>query len=264
MNWKTILIQGIESAIVIAVSYWIYRLLYGTLKKTARRLGRELKMPNTIRVILGLIIAVIAVMVLLQIWNIDLLPYLAAFGVTGIIIGLALQDPLANLISGFLVLITGKLKEGDVVDVEGTSGVVNAVQVNHTALRSFDGKSVLIPNRQVWNGKVTQFWPGPVRRLSMKVGVSYSSDLKKVLELLSKSLEEEPLVEKEGVSNFVTFVGFGDSSIDFQLLYWVKRENYFAAQKALALRIKHNFDENGIEIPFTQIDLHMKDDMKGK
>ncbi|RKX36747.1 MAG: mechanosensitive ion channel family protein, partial [Thermotogae bacterium] len=104
MNWKTILIQGIESAIVIAVSYWIYRLLYGTLKKTARRLGRELKMPNTIRVILGLIIAVIAVMVLLQIWNIDLLPYLAAFGVTGIIIGLALQDPLANLISGFLVL----------------------------------------------------------------------------------------------------------------------------------------------------------------
>jgi len=178
--------------------------------------------------------------------------------VTGFVIGLAFQEPLSNLMSGILVLLTGKLKEGDVIEIDGTSGTVEIVNYNHTVLRTFDGKSVIIPNKQVWNTKVTNYWPGPVRRLSMKISVSYDSDLSKVLEILQKCIDEEPLIEKQGVSNSVVFSGFGDSSINFEVLFWVKRENYFDALNAFSRRIKREFDQQAITIPFPQIDVHMR------
>ncbi|GAB4316860.1 mechanosensitive ion channel family protein [Pseudothermotoga elfii] len=255
---KELLIKILESIITIVVSYLVYRLLYKSIAKTFEVAGKELRIKNTVRVFLATFTVVISLMVILNIWKINLVPYLTAFGITGFVVGLAFQEPLSNFISGILVLLTGKLREGDVVDVDGTSGVVEVINYNHTILRMFDGKKILIPNKQVWNGKITHFWPGPVRRLSMKISVSYDSDLSKVLELLQKCVEEEPLVEKEGVSNFVVFSGFADSSIDFEVLYWIKRENYFEAQHALAQRIKRTFDENGISIPFPQMDVHIE------
>lgn len=255
---REFILQIVNSVILVAVSYTIYRVLYGMIIKSTEKLGKEFKMKNTVRLILGTIITLIALMVLLNIWHISLLPYLTAFGVTGFIVGLAFQEPLSNLMSGILVLITRKLKEGDVIEIDGTTGIVEVVNYNHTILKTFDGKSVIIPNKQVWSGKVTNYWPGPVRRLSMKVSVAYNSDLTKVLEILKKCVDEEPFVEKQNVSNSIVFSGFNSSSIDFEVLFWVKRENYFDALNALAQRIKKEFEMQGITIPFPQIDVHVK------
>ncbi|MFN3283380.1 MAG: mechanosensitive ion channel family protein [Pseudothermotoga sp.] len=255
---KLLIIQIVQSVVLIVVSYVVYRVLYGIIIKSIEKLGKEFKMKNTVRLILGTIVALIALMVLLNIWRISLLPYLTAFGVTGFIVGLAFQEPLSNFMSGILVLLTRKLKEGDVIEIDGITGKVEVVNYNHTLLKTFDGKSVIIPNRQVWSQKVTNYWPGPVRRVSMKVSVSYNSDLSKVLGVLRKCIDDEPLVEKQGVSNFVAFSGFSSSSIDFDVLFWVKRENYFDAINALAERIKKEFETQGITIPFPQIDVHLK------
>ncbi|HEY8540991.1 MAG TPA: mechanosensitive ion channel family protein [Pseudothermotoga sp.] len=255
---KEFILRVVNSVISVAISYIVYRVLYGMIIKSTEKLGKEFKMKNTVKLILGTIITLIVLMVLLNIWHISLLPYLTAFGVTGFIVGLAFQEPLSNLMSGILVLITRKLKEGDVIEIDGTTGIVEVVNYNHTILKTFDGKSVIIPNRQVWSEKVTNYWPGPVRRLSMKVSVAYNSDLTKVLEILKKCVDEEPFVEKQNVSNSIVFSGFNSSSIDFELLFWVKRENYFDALNALAQRIKKEFEMQGITIPFPQIDVHVK------
>lgn len=255
---KELFLQIIKSVVLVAIAYTVYRVSYTLIFKSIQRFGKEFRMKNTVKLILGTITALISLMVLLNIWRISLLPYLTAFGVTGFVIGLAFQEPLSNLMSGILVLLTGKLKEGDVIEIDGTSGTVEIVNYNHTVLRTFDGKSVIIPNKQVWNTKVTNYWPGPVRRLSMKISVSYDSDLSKVLEILQKCIDEEPLIEKQGVSNSVVFSGFGDSSINFEVLFWVKRENYFDALNAFSRRIKREFDQQAITIPFPQIDVHMR------
>lgn len=255
---KELFVQIIQSVVLVVVSYTIYRVLYGVIIKSTEKLGKEFKMKNTVKLLLGTIIALIALMVFLNIWRISLLPYLTAFGVTGFIVGLAFQEPLSNFMSGILVLLTRKLKEGDVIEIDGTAGVVEIINYNHTVLRTFDGKSVIIPNKQVWSGKVTNYWPGPVRRVSMKVSVAYNSDLSKVLGILKKCIDDEPLVEKQSVSNSIVFSSFSSSSIDFDVLFWVKRENYFDALNALAQRIKREFESQGITIPFPQIDVHLK------
>lgn len=255
---KELFVQIIQSVVLIVVSYTIYRVLYGMIIKSTEKLGKEFKMKNTVKLLLGTIIALIALMVFLNIWRISLLPYLTAFGVTGFIVGLAFQEPLSNFMSGILVLLTRKLKEGDVIEIDGTAGVVEIVNYNHTVLRTFDGKSVIIPNKQVWSEKVTNYWPGPVRRVSIKVSVAYNSDLSKVLGILKKCIDDEPLVEKQGVSNAIVFSSFNSSSIDFDVFFWVKRENYFDALNALAQRIKREFESQGITIPLPQIDVHLK------
>ncbi len=255
---KQLFLQIIQSIVLVAVSYTIYRLLCRLIIKSMERLGKEFKMKNTAKLLIGTIISLISLMVFLNIWRISLIPYLTAFGVSGFIVGLAFQEPLSNLMSGILVLLTGKLREGDVIEIDGTVGTVEIVNYNHTILRTFDGKNVVIPNKQVWNQKVINYWPGPVRRLSMKVSVSYNSDLSKVLEILKKCIDEEPLVEKQNVSNSIVFSGFGSSSIDFEVLFWVRRENYFDAINALSKRIKEQFDAQKITIPFPQIDVHVK------
>ncbi|MBO8139328.1 MAG: mechanosensitive ion channel family protein [Thermosipho sp. (in: Bacteria)] len=253
-SWDELLL----SVITIIVGYIIYKYVVKIIQKSLKAFGKDLKAPKTVQFFIGIIVAVFVILILLSIWNVDLLPYITGLGISGIVVGLALQEPLANFVSGLLVMTTRKLFEGEVVDVNGISGVVNEIRINHSYLRTFDGKLVLIPNKTVWSGTVTKFWPGPVRRVTMDVGVSYDSDLETVIKLLQQAIEEEPLVVKEGVSNFIAFKQFGSSSIDFTVYFWVERSTYFDAVNALAMRIKKIFDENGVEIPFTQIVVNMK------
>ncbi|KAF2958290.1 mechanosensitive ion channel protein [Thermotoga sp. Ku-13t] len=253
-------IQLIKTAATFAVAYIVYRLLYGAILKVATKLGKEMRIKNTLRTILLTIILVIALMVVLDIWQVDLVPYLTALGISGIAVGFAVQEPLSNFICGLLVIFTGKLHENDVVEIDGISGTVEAINYNHTVLRTFDGKQVLIPNKQVWSQRLIHYWPTNVRRFELKVSVSYESDLAKALEVLKKCLDEEPLVEKSPeLSNVIVFGGFGASSIDFNVLFWVQRQNYLDAVNSLAQRIKRELEANGITIPFPQLDVHIKE-----
>ncbi len=247
-----------KTAVTLVIAYFLYKFLLKIVYGLSQKLRKELRLKNTMRLILGLFVSLVTLMVILSIWRVNLLPYLTAFGISGLVIGLALQEPLTNFISGLLVLITGKLTEGDVVDIDGVSGVVEVVHFNYTVLRTFDGKKIVIPNRQVWSSRVTDFWPGPIRRLSMAVSVSYNSDIEKVVKVLQRCIESEPLVVKENVTNEVAFIGFGNSFVDFEVRFWVKRESFLETQIALANRIKREFEREGIEIPYPQLDVHLK------
>lgn len=247
----------IKTAIAIVVAFLVYKFIYNAAVKAADRLGKRIRMRNTLRTIFATLIGLVTVLVIMDIWQVSLIPYLTALGIGGIAVGFAVQEPLSNFISGLLVLLTGKLREEDIVEIDGIVGTVEMINYNHTVLRTFDGRQVLIPNKQVWNQRLINHWPSDTRRFSMRVSVSYNSDFAKVIEILKKCLEEEPLVEKS-CANVILFSGFASSSIDFEVLFWVRKENYFDAINALAKRIKKEFEENGIVIPLPQLDVHIK------
>lgn len=252
------IVKIIISGVVLLISYILFVWIFKMITAGFARIGREIRIKNTLRMLLGILIFVVDVVIIFNIWNLNILSLLTGLGIGGIIIGLALQEPLANFFSGIFLMMSGTLKEGESVEVGDVSGVVDVIHLNHTVIRTWDGRKVLIPNKMAWNEKITHLWPGEKRRVEMVVGVSYDSDLKKVLEILKKVLEDEETVEKE--PNFdINFVGFSSSSIYFKLKIWVKRSNYFEAQKNLAIRIKEYFSEEGIEIPYPQLDIHLKE-----
>jgi len=253
-----ILLKIFFSAVVFITAWLLLNFTVKSVNAAFKKIGKELGSPKTFKVLLGVVYYLIATFVILGIWDVNLGPLLAGAGFSGIVIGIAFQEPLSNLASGLLLIFTRTLKEGDAVQVGDISGTVEVIHVNHTLIKTWDGKRVLIPNRLVWNREIVHFWPGTVRRKEMVIGIPYDSDLEKVVNLLKQSLEEESLVEKDPEPAII-FDQFADSSINFVIRFWVKRENYFSAGNSLAVRLKKKLEDNGVYIPFPQLDIHVKE-----
>jgi len=246
------------SIFVLGIAFLSHRIIMKGINRMVSRVGKEIKAPKTVSMLIGFLIYGFSISIILSLWNVNLIPYLTGLGISGIILGLAFQEPLTNFLSGILVLLTRKVFEGEAVDIDGISGIVDMVEMNHTRIKTFDGKLVLIPNRKVWTGTVTKYWPDSYRRLNFDVTVDYSSDLDKVINLLKKAIEEEPLIVKdESVNNFISFKEYGTSGITYTIYFWVRRESYFDAINSLSIRIKKIFEENNISIPFMVVDLRI-------
>ncbi|MEJ5258193.1 MAG: mechanosensitive ion channel family protein [Fervidobacterium sp.] len=246
------------SILAVVIAYIVHRIIMRSINKFISTLGKEVKAPKTLSLILAFLIYGFAIAGILAIWDVNLAPYLAGLGISGIVIGLALQEPLTNFMSGILVLVTRKVFEGEVVDIDGLTGIVDIVKMNHVHLKTFDGKMILIPNRKVWSGTVTKFWPGRYRRIDVDVTVDYSSDLDKVVSILKKVLEEEPLVVKDNsVENNVVFKSFDSNGVVYTVRFWTEKETYFDTLNAVAHRIKSEIDKNGIKIPFSIVEVKL-------
>ena len=140
------------------------------------------------------------------------------------------------------------------------SGGVQEIKLNHVLIKTWDGKLVTIPSKNVWAATIIHFWPDNIRRNDLNVGVSYSSDLNKVMKILEEAVNSyEKLYVDDSHKPMIQFTGYGASSIDFVVRFWVEKANFVDSSTELAKIIKSRFDENGIEIPFSQLDLHIKD-----
>lgn len=253
-----IILKVFFSVLTLIVAWALLNFTVKSVSAAFKRMGKELGSPRTFKVLVGVVYYLTAIFVILGIWNVNLGPLLAGAGFSGIVVGIAFQEPLSNFASGLLLIFTRTLREGDAVQVGDTSGSVEVIHVNHTLIKTWDGKRVLIPNRLVWNREIIHFWPDAVRRREMVIGIPYDSDLEKVMNLLKQSLEEEMLIEKDPEPAII-FDRFADSSVNFIIRFWVKRENYFSAGNSFAIRVKKKLEENGIYIPFPQLDVYIKE-----
>ncbi|GEM_PF-153938 len=263
-------IKIIVAFVIFLIAYYLAKYVFKVIEASTRKLKKPLKYPNTIQLILRALFFFIAAMIVVGMFNINLWPLLTSLGVIGLIVGLALQQPLGNFFSGLMIIVTDAVNEGESLDIGGVSGTIYAIKLNHTVIDTWDGKRIYIPNTTVWSSKVTKFWPKVARRIEMSVGVSYAlsaEDLKRTMEIFQKVLDEEPLVYKGDnyskeanygpVSNYVTFDGFGDSSINFTLRFWVLRKDYFDAVKSVGIAVYRELNTAGISIPFNQLDVHV-------
>jgi len=182
---------------------------------------------------------------------------LGAAGVFSVAIGFASQTSASNLISGLFLLGERPFSVGDVIRVGSTTGEVLSIDLLSAKLRTFDNLYVRIPNESLIKSEVTTLTRFPIRRIDLKVGVAYKEDLPTVRDVLFKVADRNPLCLEEPKPLFI-FQGFGNSSLDIQFSVWVKRENFLDLKNSLQLEIKAAFDAASIEIPFPQVDVHMK------
>ncbi len=257
---KAILFNTLKSIITFVVAYYAHRFIMKSINKFLSTLGKEVKAPKTLSFLIGLGIYGLSILVILSIWKIDLAPALAGLGVSGLVFGLAFQEPLTNFLSGVLVLSTRKVFEGEVVEVGGIPGIVDQVRMNSVHLKTFDGKLVIIPNKSVWNDRVIKYWPGPYRRVDIDVAVDYTADHKKTIEVLKSVLEENVLVVKDpNYENTVVFSKFDNNGVVFSVRFWTAKETFFDTINSVALEIKQKLDENKINIPFNVIEIRKLD-----
>lgn len=264
---------GVTKAVVrVLVSLLIFQLMRAGLKIAPLVLAALSKAPDRFRIveertlplfdlIFALGVLALTAYALLQTWDLDLAPWLASAGVVGIAVGLAARESLANLFAGFSLIADSPYKLGDYVVLDtGERGEVTKVGMRSTRLLTRDDVEVTIPNSQMADTKIINESGGPwVKfRIRLQVGVAYGSDVDQVVEVLERVAKERDAVCADPAPR-VRMRGFGDSSLDFELLCWVNHpaergllshQLYMDIYKALA--------REGIEIPFPQRDLWVR------
>lgn len=255
-------VKGSVENVIIAILVFTAGLLLAYFVRGMMRRSLKPKLPPHIYRPLELLIfytlLAIAGIAALYPFGINLSGLLIAGGFAGIVVGLAAQNTLGNLVSGVMLLIEQPLRIGDPVNVAGIAGVVVGINIFSTRIRTWDGPIVRIPNNTVFNEIITNYVRMRARRVEIAIGVHYDTHIDKAIDTVKRLMESHPLcLVNPAPEAFVD--QYADSAIVLKMRCWAPPQAWFATKIELQTRLKKALDEAGIKIPYPQLDLHIID-----
>jgi len=249
---------NISLALVI---FYIGRVVVSIVVKVLRKLLVRAKMDdiliNFVSSIVKSLLLLFVIVASLDQLGVNTTSLIALLGAAGLAVGLALQGSLQNFAAGVMMIVFRPFKAGDFVEAGGTSGVVEAINIFSTTMRTGDNREIIVPNGSIYNGAITNFSARETRRIDMVFGIGYGDDLRKAREIMQNVMDADERVLKDPAYT-VAVSELADSSVNFVVRPWVKSGDYWAVKFDLTEKIKLAFDENGISIPFPQMDVHMQ------
>ena len=198
-------------------------------------------------------------LMILTLFGITTASVIALLGSAGLTLGLALQGSLANFAGGVLILLLRPFHVDDYIisSETGHEGTVKEITTFYTRIQTADNQTVMIPNGKLADGAIVNVTGQQTRRVDILVGIAYSADLKLAKSLLWELAQKETRrLEEEPVNVFVS--SLADSGVELGCRFWVKSEDYWQTRWDMLEAVKLSFDEHGVEIPFPQVDVHMK------
>lgn len=247
--------QVLGGIIVLVIGWLVAGYLAGLVTKFLDKKKVDVTVTKFLAGTLKLLIMAFAVMVALGKFGIEIAPLIAGVSVAGFGLSFALQGPLSNYASGAALIFTKPFKVGDIIEVCGVDGEVVDMKLPRTELKALDGEIIFIPNKHIVGEVIQNF--SDAKRVDFNVGVSYSSDMPKVIEIVRNVIKEDPCILKDKEPK-VGITEFADSSINVYARAWCKQKDYLDAKFSVNAKIFEAFNQNGIEIPFPQRDVNIK------
>ncbi len=249
--------RALGAVLTLIIGFWIA----GRLAKLVKRALQKANVDPTITPFLTSVINVgLKVLVLLSAANmfgIETTSFVAIFGAIAFAVGLALQGNIGHLASGILVLLFRPYKVGDYIVAAGYGGFVKEIQIFNTVLKTLDERIIIIPNGTVTSGAIENLTSPGHRKVDVTVGISYGDDIDKARAIIEETLKDQPkIVHDRGYEIFIRELG--DSSVNFMIRVWVHVDDYWPVFFWINEYVKKAFDQKGINIPFPQVDVHMK------
>lgn len=193
--------------------------------------------------------------------GVDTTSLAAILAAAGLAIGLSLQGSLSNFAAGVMLLVFRPFKAGDVVEAGGATGKVISVGIFTTVMNTPDNKEVIIPNGSIYSGNIVNYSAKDTRRVDMVFGIGYDDDLKKAKTILEEMIKADPRVLEDPAVT-VAVSELGDSSVNFVVRPWVNAGDFWPLKFDFTEAVKLRFDEEGISIPYPQMDVHVHKDEK--
>jgi len=246
----------IIGAIIILI---VGRIVAGWARKLVVRL---LEKRDVDKAIVGFLRGMVYWLIIIFTWiavlgkfGVETASLVAVLGMAGFAVGFALQGSLSNFAAGIMLLIFRPYKIGDYVDIVGTSGTVVDQGLFVTTMHTPDNVQIIVPNGKIFGETIKNFSANDLRRVDLVFGIGYGDSIDKAIEVMKGVVEADSRVLKDPALQ-IAVSELADSSVNFVVRPWVKKEDYWAVKFDLTEAVKKAFDDKGVEIPFPQVVMH--------
>lgn len=250
-------LRFLAALIVLIVGLWlagrISRLVYNILKSR----DIDANLLSFAKSFIGITLKILVVLSVLGMAGVQMTSFIAVLGAAGLAVGLALQGSLSNFAGGIIILLFKPYKVGDFVEAQGFMGTVQEVQIFHTIFNTPDNKIITIPNGALANGPIVNFSKQEIRRVEWLFGVAYGTDYDKAEQIIREVIKKDSRILSEPEPQIV-MKEMADSSVNIMTRGWTKSGDFWPTFFDINKTIYKTFNEKGIEIPFPQVDVHMK------
>jgi small-conductance mechanosensitive channel len=257
-DWISTAVKMLPNLLVAVLVLILFVLLGKLLKRIFNKVFQKItdnkSLQSLLSSILYLTIVAIGTFIALSILQLDgaVTSLLAGAGVIGLALGFAFQDIASNFIAGTMMSIRKPFKIGDLIKTNDYFGKVTNIHLRTTTIQTMQGQIIMIPNSEVFKNPIENYTEFGKRRIDLEVGVTYEQDLPFAKKIAKEAVQTIDGIDKDDVTIFYT--GFGDSSINFEIRYWMSFSNKQFEYKSMVdqgiIAIKQAFDKNGIGIPF--------------
>lgn len=250
-------IQVLLALVTFFIGQRIIRLIRRIIRRSLERGGADLGVIQFLDSLMKALLYLILILAIVSKFGVDTTSVIALAGSAGLTVGLALQGSLSNFAGGVLILVLRPFRVGDYIIQDSLEGTVSEIQMFYTHLLTVDNRMVVIPNGSLANNSLVNVTAQDKRQMDLDVGISYRSDLKAAKVLLEQLMDREDRVMEEE-SRMVVVAELAESAVVLKIRFWVRPSDYWPVRWDMMEQIKLTFDENGIEIPYNQLDVTIR------
>ncbi len=251
-------IRILLAVVFFLIGVQLIKLVRKIIRKSMNRANAEVGAVQFVDSFVKAALYVLMVLMLASSFGVDAASIVAVLGSAGVAIGLAVQGSLSNLAGGVLILILKPFKVGDYIKegAGGNEGTVSEIQIFYTKLVTPDNQTIILPNGNLANSSLINVTAQEFRRLDIKIGISYKADLIKAKTVLREVLQEDVAVQKD--RDMLVFVDeLAGSSVILGVRCWLAQADFWEGKWRITEHCKLKLDENEIEIPYNQLDVHL-------
>lgn len=255
-------LKVLAAILIYAIGAWLIRRIKNILNRIFERKHTEKTLSSFVTSMVTITLTVLLFIITIGTLGINTTSLAALLAAGGMAIGMALSGTVQNFAGGIMILMFKPFKAGDYIEALGFSGIVNEVNIVSTKLRTFDNKTIILPNGALSNGNIKNYFERKVNRLEWTVNLDYSTDNAKAKEVMMNLLKSDKRIldsATPGASNpFVALNSMKDSSVEYVMKGWVNTEDYWDVMYDMNEAIFTELPKQGLSFPFPQMDIHMK------
>ncbi len=252
-----------KNIVVAVIIYIIGKFIISKLTKVVRKVMQKRNIEPSLYSFLNSLITIclyfVLVIAIIGVLGIETSSFVALFASAGVALGMALSGTLQNFAGGVMILLFRPFRVGDVIEAQGFCGAVKEIQIFNTVLTTVDNQTIIIPNGGLSTGSIKNYSTQPCRRVDINVEIAYGTkpeDVRKILDSICEA--DSRIIKTDGMMPTSPMVSMGSNSVTLQLRVWTESANYWGVMGDTTEAVYSRLTAAGIEIPFQQIDVHVK------